>query len=139
MRLALPTTAILCFALSACGVSFGDGSEPECGPPPRGVHTVEEEPPLCQGATIGPRLTPSVAQINEVISVVERYATNRPVDVERVAVGTQNVCASLVGGAYVTDIAPAARDWFGTGTDSLSLADARAVAALIESQGWCAH
>lgn len=135
------TIAAIGLTVGGCGLSDGTGfgDEPDCGPPPKGVQTIDENTklPLCEGESPDPPSAPSVAESNEIISKIEGFGRKPGIEMDRFGWAMMSVCASLAGDASPAEIAPHAAKWFGRGDDNLSVAQSRSIVDLIETQGWC--
>lgn len=133
--------AALCLVSGGCGIlhgaGFSDESKDNDCSPPKGVQTVEEYSNQTCSRNQKPLPQPSIDQLNEIISKIQKFGPKPVFDVSRVATATFSVCVSLIGNAKPSEIAPPAEEWFSHKGNSLSLAQARSVVDLVVAQGWC--
>lgn len=136
---AVATIAALCLTAGGCGLSdgagFGDENDGDCDPP-KSVQTVDE-PVVCLDGHLETMPVPSDAQYNEIIRTIEGFGPKSRIDPDRFAVAPMNVCVSLLRGASPAEIAPDAAEWFGSGRDKLTAAQAERIVDLVKTQGWC--
>ncbi|MDQ3157103.1 MAG: hypothetical protein M3Q98_10325 [Actinomycetota bacterium] len=132
------TIAAIWLTAAGC-VHFEDATSDgaNCSPP-TGVQTIEKySKQVCEGERPERLPVASMAQLNEIISRIQRLWPELGIDPDRFGQAVMSVCVSLLGDASRADIAPHAAEWFSGGKGSLSLAQSKSIVDLIETQGWC--
>lgn len=135
------TTMLLLLAgCSTISVDTGDGEE--CGPPRKGVQTIDEANtlPLCEGDYDGASRVPSPSDSDEIMAELLAYGLEIDTVVDHSGWASSSVCASLLGKATPQQIAPYAAKWFSKDEEPdgrLTEPQARSIVELIVSQRWC--
>lgn len=143
VRVAVALLTTIGLTLGGCSMIEIDSEDaPECGPPRKGVQTIDEANalPLCEGDDDGATRMPSPADSDQIMNKLHGYGLKVDTVVDHSGWASASVCASLLGEATPKQIGPHAAKWFSQGEKAdamLTEPQARSIVDLIVSQRWC--